>query len=212
VTTPPAGLEALGALLDGYAADDGPLSRIGDRPAGVAFTGLGSSRYAALTASSEARRLGIPAWSELASSTAPTPPADSQVLVAISASGGRVRRSRQAARYRAGGGRVFAVTNEPASHSLAMPITCCRCSPEPREPGSRRARSVPRSGSARCSFAAGRTRTGQSDRYGRPVARLETVMGGAGAWLPAAVDLFKVGWRSTCSATTPIQRSCTRPP
>ena len=65
---------ALGALLDAYAARDGPLAGIGDRPDAVIFAGLGSSRYAGLTAAAEARRAGIPAWAELASTAAPTPP------------------------------------------------------------------------------------------------------------------------------------------
>ena len=59
------GPSALAALLDGYAAGGGPLAGIGDRPAGIAFSGLGSSRYGALTAAAEARRLEIPAWPEL---------------------------------------------------------------------------------------------------------------------------------------------------
>ena len=111
------GPSALAALLDGYAAGGGPLAGIGDRPAGIAFSGLGSSRYGALTAAAEARRLEIPAWPELASSAAPTPPAPGQVLVAISASGRTHETVEAARRYRAGGGRVIAVTNEPESPS-----------------------------------------------------------------------------------------------
>ncbi len=111
------GPSALAALLDGYAAEGGPLAGIGDRPAGIAFIGLGSSRYGALTAAAEARRLEIPAWAELASSAAPTPPAPGQVLVAISASGRTHETVEAARRYRAGGGRVIAVTNEPESPS-----------------------------------------------------------------------------------------------
>ena len=109
------GPAALTALLDGYAAPDGPLAGIGERPASVVFAGLGSSRYAALTAAAEARRAGIPAWAELASTAAPTPPAPDRVLVAISASG-RTRETVESARsYRAGGGPVIALTNEARS-------------------------------------------------------------------------------------------------
>ena len=185
------GPEALGALIDGYAADDGPLSRIGDRPAGVAFTGLGSSRYAALTASSEARRLGIPAWSELASSAAPTPPADGQVLVAISASGRTRETVEAAARYRAGGGRVIAVTNEPASA-----LACDADHVLPLLAGAEGAGIATRTFRATLGVCAMLLRRWADPDWAvgslRPaLARLESVMGGAGAWLPAAVDLFE---------------------
>ena len=52
-----------------------------------AFTGLGSSRYAALIVASALRASGTMAWAEYASSSTPTAPADDLVLVAISASG-----------------------------------------------------------------------------------------------------------------------------
>jgi fructoselysine-6-P-deglycase FrlB-like protein len=105
------GPSALGDLLDAYDASDSPLGDVGERPGAIAFTGLGSSRYAAMTAAPEARRAGIPAWAELASTSAPTPPADARVLVAISASG-RTRETVEAARRFRAGGSVIAVTNE----------------------------------------------------------------------------------------------------
>ncbi len=67
-----AGPAALADMLDAYAAADGPLSSVGDRPGSVVFTGLGSSRYAALTAAAHLRSAGLPAWAEYASTGAPT--------------------------------------------------------------------------------------------------------------------------------------------
>ena len=120
-----AGPTALGALLDAYAAPDGPLDGIGAPPARLVFTGLGSSLYAATTAAALARAAGIAASAEYPSSV-PTPPASGQVLVAISASGG-TREVIDAARRHRGTGRVIAVTNgsgsalaEAADHVLPL--------------------------------------------------------------------------------------------
>ena len=109
-----AGPSALGALLDAYAAPDGPLEVVGASPRRVVFTGLGSSLYAARTAAALARTAGIPAWAEYASTSMPTPPASDQVLVAISASGG-TREVVETARRHRGTGRVIAVTNDSGS-------------------------------------------------------------------------------------------------
>ena len=109
-----AGPTALAALLDAYAAPDGPLEGLDATPARVAFTGLGSSYYAATTAAALARAAGIPAWAEHPSATLPTPPAADQVLVAVSASGG-TREVVEAARRHRGTGRVIAVTNDDGS-------------------------------------------------------------------------------------------------
>lgn len=109
-----AGPTALADLLDAYAAPDGPLREVGEAPAGVAFTGLGSSRYAATTGAALARSAGIPAWAEYSSTSLPTPRAPKQVLVAISASGG-TREVVDAARRHRGAGRVIALTNNDGS-------------------------------------------------------------------------------------------------
>ncbi len=109
-----AGPTALAALLDAYGQVDGPLASVVDRPASVAFTGLGSSRYAALTAATTLRAAGLPAWTEYASTSAPTAPADDLVLVAVSASGGTPEVVPAARRHR-GRRRVIAVTNRTDS-------------------------------------------------------------------------------------------------
>ncbi|MFL5685505.1 MAG: SIS domain-containing protein [Chloroflexota bacterium] len=185
------GPSALRVLLDGYAADDSPLAGIGERPTGVVLAGLGSSRYGALTAAAEARRLGIAAWPELASSGAPTPPAPGQVLVAISASG-RTRETVEAARrYRAGGGRVIAVTNEPTS-TLAEDADHVL----PLLAGGERSGIATRTFRATLAVCAMLTRRWadpdwSAESLRATVARLEAVMDGAEAWLPAAVDLFQ---------------------
>lgn len=79
-----------------------------------AFTGLGSSRYAALIAASALRASGTTAWAEYASTTTPTAPADDLVLVAISASG-RTPEVVAAAGAHRGTSLVVAVTNVPGS-------------------------------------------------------------------------------------------------
>ena len=109
-----AGPEALERLLDAYGASDGPLAGVGGRPARVVFTGLGSSRYAALTAGSVTRRADLPAWTEYASTSSPTPPDEELALVAISASG-RTSEVVAAARRHLDISRVVAVTNDPNS-------------------------------------------------------------------------------------------------
>ena len=105
---------ALGALLDAYTAPDGPLQMEGGPPGRVAFTGLGSSYYAATTAAALARAAGIAAWAEYPSTSLPTPAAPDHVLVAISASG-RTREVVEAARRHGGIGRLIAVTNHESS-------------------------------------------------------------------------------------------------
>ena len=108
------GPAALDRLLAAYAATDGPLEGIGDRPSRIVFSGLGSSRYAALTAAAVARAGGLPAWAEYASTSSSAAPAAGQVLVAISASG-RTAEVIGTARRQRGRGRVIAVTNDPGS-------------------------------------------------------------------------------------------------
>jgi glutamine---fructose-6-phosphate transaminase (isomerizing) len=109
-----AGPDALDRLLAAYAAVDGPLAGIGDRPGRVVLTGLGSSRYAALTTAALLRSSGMSAWSEYASTDVPTPPAGDLALVAISASGTTREVVAAAARHR-GIGRVIAITNDIGS-------------------------------------------------------------------------------------------------
>lgn len=185
------GPAALAALIDGYGAADGPLAAIGERPTGIAFTGLGSSRYGALTASSEARRSGIPAWPELASTAAPTPRGERQVLVAISASG-RTRETVEAARrYRAAGGRVVAMTNEPGSVLAAeadhvLPLLA----------GAEYSGIATRTFRATLAASAMLVRRWADPEWAveslRPtVARLEAVMSAVDTWLPSAIELFE---------------------
>lgn len=108
---------ALERLLDAYSAADAPLARVqpglaGDRR--IVFTGLGSSRYAALVVASYLRATGATAWVEYASTRMPTEPADDLVLVAISASG-RTREVVDAARRHRGRSLTIGVTNVPDS-------------------------------------------------------------------------------------------------
>ncbi len=103
---------ALERLLDGWQPPD-----LRGR-ARFVFTGLGSSRYAALVVAAELRSRGRDAWVEHASTSTPAKPTDDQVLVAISASG-RTREVVAAAEAHRGRSIVVAVTNADAS-PLAM--------------------------------------------------------------------------------------------
>lgn len=104
---------ALERLLDGWRTPD---LRGRER---FVFTGLGSSRYAALVAAAALRSRGGDAWVEHASTSVPAEPADDHVLVAISASG-RTREVVDAATEHRGRGVVVAVTNVEASPLAAL--------------------------------------------------------------------------------------------
>lgn len=116
------GPAALERLLGAYDEPDTPLARL--LPAlqatsRVAFTGLGSSRYAASIAASGLRTAGGSAWVEFASTGAPTAPAGDLALVAISASGRTAEVIAAAHRHR-GRSLVVAVTNDPGSELASV--------------------------------------------------------------------------------------------
>lgn len=111
------GPAALQRLLAAYDGPGSPL--VGLMPAlqsraRIAFTGLGSSRYAAMIAASDLRAAGASAWVEYASTGAPTAPAPDLALVAISASGRTAEVIASARRHR-GTSLVVGVTNDPDS-------------------------------------------------------------------------------------------------
>jgi glucosamine 6-phosphate synthetase-like amidotransferase/phosphosugar isomerase protein len=107
--------ERLAGTLDAYDAPDGPLERLAaasvDR---VVLIGMGSSRFAALTASALLRSRVIPAWAEYASSAVPSPPAGGTLAVGISASGATSETVAALERH-AGTSTTVAVTNVPGS-------------------------------------------------------------------------------------------------
>lgn len=105
---------ALARLMDAYGDAESPLARIGARPTRVVFSGLGSSRYAANAVEAALRSAGIATVVEYASTSAPVPPAEDLVLVAISASGG-TREVVETARRHRGLSRVIVVTNREGS-------------------------------------------------------------------------------------------------
>jgi glutamine---fructose-6-phosphate transaminase (isomerizing) len=106
----------LAGLLEAYVAKGGPLSELSEqeRHVRVVFTGLGSSRYAALDAAMALQTAGLPAWVEFAPADVVTPPSRDVVLVAISASGRTPETVAAAERHR-GTSLVVAVTNQPGS-------------------------------------------------------------------------------------------------
>jgi glucosamine--fructose-6-phosphate aminotransferase (isomerizing) len=101
-------------LLDAYAAPGGPLRALPEIPASsrIVFTGLGSSRYAALDAATALRGAGRSV--EFASADVTTQPARDVVLVAISASGSTPETVAASERHR-GTSLVVAVTNRVES-------------------------------------------------------------------------------------------------
>ncbi len=112
-----AGPAALERLIDAYEDPNGHLSALDPaRLAGhrIVLTGLGSSRYAALTAAADLRASGVPAWAEHASTSAGTPPGADVVLIAISASG-RTPEVIDAARRHRDSSLVIGVANDPGS-------------------------------------------------------------------------------------------------
>jgi fructoselysine-6-P-deglycase FrlB-like protein len=107
--------ETLAGLARAYLGDDSPLDAVGgalDRPRRVVFTGMGSSRYAALSAARWLRQRGVDAHVEYASAVAGVPPAPDTLCVAISASG-RSPETLEALGRHAGTSRTVAVTNHP---------------------------------------------------------------------------------------------------
>jgi glutamine---fructose-6-phosphate transaminase (isomerizing) len=106
----------LGAVIEAYAGGDSPFAGLANRLEGrrLVFSGLGSSRYAALTAESLLRSRGRSAWSEYASSGQPTAATRDLALIAISASG-RTADVVEAAHRHRGTSLVVAITNDPGS-------------------------------------------------------------------------------------------------
>jgi glutamine---fructose-6-phosphate transaminase (isomerizing) len=78
----------------------------------VVLIGMGSSRFAALTAAAELRRRGVAAVAEYASTGLPTPPGADVTAIAISASG-RTPETVEALERHHGTSRTIAITNFP---------------------------------------------------------------------------------------------------
>jgi glutamine---fructose-6-phosphate transaminase (isomerizing) len=109
--------ETLDRLLSAYAQPDSPLAALGDDPLRgrrVVLIGMGSSRFAAITAAGLLRARGISAVAEYASTDAPAIPASDVVAIGISASGATEETIEALHRHR-GTSRTIAVTNAPGS-------------------------------------------------------------------------------------------------
>jgi fructoselysine-6-P-deglycase FrlB-like protein len=98
----------LAALLDACATEPPPILE----PGRVVLMGMGSSRFAALTAAAALRLRGVDAVAEYASTGSPTPPAPGTVAIGISASGKTPETVEALARHR-GVSRTIAMTNHP---------------------------------------------------------------------------------------------------
>ena len=175
----------LGALLDAYGAPGGPLAALPELSASrrIVFTGLGSSRYAALDAATMLRGAGRTAWVEFASADVATPTARDVVLVAVSASGSTPETVAAAERHR-GQSLVVAVTNRvesplAASADVVLPLLA----------------GVETSGVSSRTFLATTAvlalLNGQVADALRPaVDELDGLLAGRAAWLPPAADLL----------------------
>jgi fructoselysine-6-P-deglycase FrlB-like protein len=178
------GPAALERLLAAYDARDTPLARV--MPAlqaasRVAFTGLGSSRYAGSIAASDLRATGRSAWVEYASSGAKTAPGPDLALVAISASG-RTAEVVAAARRHRGRSLVVALTNDPASElaSAADHVLPLLAGKEAAGIATRTFRAT----IAVLAMLAGRTSTSLMPT----VRELSTAIEDRGGWLPDMAD------------------------
>jgi len=112
VLSAPARLER---VLDAYSAPGSPLAAV--ETAGVdrvLFLGMGSSRFAALTAVAHLRARGVDAYAELTSTGLASLPRPGTLVVGISASGGTAETIEALARHR-GTSPTVAVTNRPGS-------------------------------------------------------------------------------------------------
>jgi glucosamine--fructose-6-phosphate aminotransferase (isomerizing) len=107
--------ERLEAVLDAYASASSPLDAL--PVAGiqrVLILGMGSSRFAALTAVSHFRARGIDAYAELSSTGMATPPRHDTLVVGVSASGETGETVEALARHQ-GAGATVALTNREGS-------------------------------------------------------------------------------------------------
>ena len=124
VLSAPARLER---VLDAYSGPGSPLAAV--ETAGVErvlFLGMGSSRFAALSAVAHLRARGIDAYAELASTGLASLPRPGTLVVGISASGGTAETIEALARHR-GTCPTVALTNRPGSAiegvaDIALPL------------------------------------------------------------------------------------------
>lgn len=177
----PAALERLLAEYDAPVTPLTPLEPAMRATSRIAFTGLGSSRYAARIAASDLRAAGASAWVEYASTGAPTAPASDLAFVAISASGRTAEVIASARRHR-GRSLVVAVTNEPDSElaSVADHVLPLHAGAEAAGIASRTFRATV----AVLAMLAGRTPASLAPT----VADLATMIDGREAWLPDMVE------------------------
>jgi glutamine---fructose-6-phosphate transaminase (isomerizing) len=109
--------DRLASLLDAYERPESPLSALTARmvsPGRVVFIGMGSSRFASVTAASLLRSRGIDAVAEYASTARPMPPSIDTLVVGISASGTTPEAVEAMSAHR-GRSMTVAITNDPES-------------------------------------------------------------------------------------------------
>ncbi len=173
---------ALARLLDTSAvAGRSPLA--GLRRPRIAFTGLGSSRFAALVVAAHLRSTGVTAWVEYPSATGGSAPATDLVLVAISASG-RTPEVIDVVRAHHARSLVIGVTNDTGS-PLAMTADIVL----PLMAGTETAGIACRTFRATVATLAMMTGTA-SDDLRHAVEDIAIRIESGDRWLPAAVDAF----------------------
>jgi glucosamine--fructose-6-phosphate aminotransferase (isomerizing) len=112
--------ETLARVLEHADAPDGPVADLTARIDGarlVVLIGMGSSRFAALTAAAHLRARGIAAVVEYASTDLPTAPGHDVLAVGISATGGSEETVAALARHH-GTSATVAITNHPDGGKL----------------------------------------------------------------------------------------------
>lgn len=113
--------QTLAHVLDVYDAPGSPVGALADRLRAarlVVLTGMGSSRYAALTAAAALRLRGVAAVAEHASTEAPTAPGRDVLAIGISAGGSSPETVEALGRHH-GIGPTVAITNHPEGGALA---------------------------------------------------------------------------------------------
>jgi glucosamine--fructose-6-phosphate aminotransferase (isomerizing) len=112
----------LAHVLETYDAAGSPvaaLTRRIDAARLVVFLGMGSSRFAALTAAAALRARGVAAIAEYASTDAPTRPGPGVLAIGISASGASQETVEALARHH-GASATVAITNQPGGELAAV--------------------------------------------------------------------------------------------
>ena len=203
--------DRLARTLDAYGGADTPLGQLAVMPyERVVFIGMGSSRFAALTASALFRAAGSPPGPSTHRARYRRRPRPGTLAVGISASGTTPETVAALERH-AGMSATVAVTNVPGSAIEAQPTSFCRSVPGLSKVASPASRSRQRSPCCTCSRGASAA-TGARGRRAPSGGRARASLRGArGGWLAEVAALVAGG--ELTQATAPLTgspRPCSR--